>query len=153
MVYFWQPMGGTVWAVTSDMGLAAIYTVYMLGWALLVVSTFWINHFDLFGLRQVWLNFRGQPYTHIPFKTPGLYRVIRHPLYLGWFTVMWAAPVMTIGHLFFAIASSVYILAAIRYEERDLVDALPEYRKYREETPMLVPNMPVVRKAQTARAA
>ena len=140
MVYFWQPMGGIIWAA-GDAATIGIYALYVAGWTLLVLSTFWINHFDLFGLRQVWLNFRGEPYTHVPFKTPGLYRHIRHPLYLGWFMVMWAAPVMTVSHLAFAVASSIYILMAIRWEEKDLVDSLPEYRKYREETPMLVPRV------------
>jgi protein-S-isoprenylcysteine O-methyltransferase Ste14/truncated hemoglobin YjbI len=150
MVFFWQPMGGVVWQAVNPGVTVAIYTLYVLGWILLVLSTFWINHFDLFGLRQVWLNFRGQPYTHIPFKTPGLYQFIRHPLYVGWLTVMWAAPLMTVAHLAFAITSTIYIFIAIRYEERDLADALPEYRKYREETPMLVPNMPVIKKQEPA---
>ena len=130
--------------------LVSVYSINVLGWALLVISTFWINHFDLFGLRQVWLHARGEQYTHIPFQTPGAYRIMRHPLYVGWFTVMWAAPVMTVGHLAFAIASTIYILVAIRYEERDLVDALPEYRKYRDETPMLVPSLPRVRRQEPA---
>jgi protein-S-isoprenylcysteine O-methyltransferase Ste14/truncated hemoglobin YjbI len=150
MVFLWQPMGGVVWQAETEAFVIAIYAIYAMGWGLLVLSTFWINHFDLFGLRQVWLNFRGVPYTHIPFKTPGLYSVIRHPLYVGWFTVIWAAPVMTISHLAFAVMTTLYILVAIRYEERDLKEALPEYRQYCEKTPMLVPDMPGVRKQEPA---
>lgn len=153
LVYFWQPLGGVVWSVDTPIAATMIYILYGLGWGLLVLSTFWINHFDLFGLRQVWLNFREQPYTHIPFKTPGLYSVIRHPLYVGWMTVMWAAPVMTVGHLAFAVTSTIYILVAIRYEERDLEDALPEYRRYKRETPMLVPVMPVRKPRASEKAA
>lgn len=139
--YFWQPLGGVVWQVENTFGLAAIYSLYTAGWGLLVLSTFWINHFDLFGLRQVWLYARGIRYTHVPFKTPGLYRFIRHPLYLGWFTVMWAAPTMTISHLVFAVLASIYILTAIQWEEADLVEALPQYRRYKARTPMLIPGL------------
>ncbi len=142
LVYYWQPMGGTIWAL-SGAAMMAVYTIYAVGWALLVASTFWINHFDLFGLRQVWLNFQGRAYSHIPFQTPGLYRFIRHPLYVGWLMVMWAAPVMTISHLAFAILTTVYIFVAIRYEEKDLVDALPEYRAYKDEVPMMIPSITV----------
>lgn len=94
-----------------------------------------------FGLRQVWLNIRGTAYTHLPFQTPGLYKHIRHPLYVGWFTVMWAAPTMTISHLIFALMVSVYIFLAIQWEEADLTEALPEYRRYKATTPMLIPGM------------
>lgn len=141
LCHLWQPLGGVIWSIHSEAGLIAIYTVYALGWALLVMSTFWINHFDLFGLRQVWLNIRGVTYTHLPFQTPGLYKFIRHPLYVGWFTVMWAAPTMTISHLMFALMVSVYIFMAIQWEEADLTEALPEYRRYKATTPMLVPGM------------
>ncbi len=139
--YFWQPLGGVVWQIENSVGLAAVYTLYAAGWGLLVLSTFWIDHFDLFGLRQVWLYASGKQYTHVPFKTPGMYRFIRHPLYVGWFTVMWAAPTMTISHLVFAILASIYILTAIRWEEADLEQALPQYRRYKAITPMLVPGL------------
>jgi protein-S-isoprenylcysteine O-methyltransferase Ste14 len=148
LCHLWQPLGGVIWSIHSEAGLVAIYTVYTLGWALLVMSTFWINHFDLFGLRQVWLNIRGVTYTHLTFQTPGLYKFIRHPLYVGWFTVMWAAPTMTISHLMFALMVSVYIFMAIQWEEADLTKALPEYRRYKATTPMLVPGMGATARSQ-----
>jgi len=103
------------------------------------VSTFLINHFDLFGLRQVWLYFRGRPYTDIPFRTPMFYKLVRHPLYVGWFFAFWCAPTMTAAHLLFAVLTTAYILIAIQLEERDLVRAHPEYATYRQRVPMLVP--------------
>jgi steroid 5-alpha reductase family enzyme len=106
------------------------------------VATFQINHFDLFGLRQVWSSFRGRPYTPLRFTTPALYRIVRHPLYVGWMMVFWATPRMTATHLVFAGALTAYILAAIRWEERDLVDAHPEYADYRRRVPMLIPRRP-----------
>ena len=138
---FWQPMGGVVWAVDSPLARALIHGVYALGWALILVSTFLINHFDLFGLRQVWLQLRGVPYSPLRFGTPWLYRYVRHPLYVGWFLAFWATPDMSITHLVFALATSAYILIAIRFEERDLVAAHPEYERYRREVPMLVPRL------------
>jgi protein-S-isoprenylcysteine O-methyltransferase Ste14 len=136
---FWQPLGGVVWNVASPLGQAALYGLFAFGWLLVLVSTFLINHFDLFGLRQVWLQLLGKPYTALPFKTPALYKYVRHPLYVGWFFAFWATPTMTITHLLFAIATTAYILIAIQLEERDLMDAHPEYRSYRERVPMLLP--------------
>jgi methanethiol S-methyltransferase len=135
----WQPLGGTVWNVTAPLAQAALYAAYAFGWALVLVATFLINHFDLFGLRQVWLQLIGRPYTQLQFGTPFLYRYVRHPLYVGWFFAFWATPTMTVTHLLFAIATTAYILIAIQLEERDLVDAHPEYASYRREVPMLVP--------------
>jgi methanethiol S-methyltransferase len=136
---FWRPMGGTVWNIESPAGRAVLYALFAFGWGLVLVSTFVINHFDLFGLRQVWLQLVGKPYESPPFKTPMLYRIVRHPLYVGWFFAFWATPTMTIAHLVFALATSAYILIAIRLEERDLIDAYPEYEDYRRRVPMLVP--------------
>jgi methanethiol S-methyltransferase len=136
---FWQPMGGTVWNVESPLGRAVLYAGFAFGWSLVLVSTFLINHFDLFGLRQVWLELLGKPYQPLPFKTPFLYRFVRHPLYVGWFFAFWATPTMTVAHLVFAVATSAYILVAIQLEERDLIDAHPEYEGYRRRVPMLVP--------------
>jgi steroid 5-alpha reductase family enzyme len=107
-----------------------------------LVATFQINHFDLFGLRQVWSSFRGRRYTPLRFTTPALYRIVRHPLYVGWLMVFWATPQMTATHLVFAAVLTAYILAAIRWEERDLVDAHPEYAEYRRHVPMLIPRLP-----------
>lgn len=136
---FWEPMGGQVWSVSAPLAQGVIYALYGLGWGLVLVSSFQINHFDLFGLRQVWLYFRGRPYTQLPFKTPWLYRHVRHPLYVGWFLAFWATPTMSLAHLLFALLTSAYILIAIRLEERDLVAFHPEYRSYRERVPMLIP--------------
>lgn len=136
---FWRPMGGVVWNVESTVGRAALYAAFAFGWGLVLVSTFLINHFDLFGLRQVWLELVGKPYRPLPFKTPVFYRHVRHPLYLGWFFAFWATPTMTLAHLVFALATSAYILLAIRWEERDLVNAHPEYEEYRRRVPMLLP--------------
>lgn len=135
----WQPVGGLIWAVASPIGRALLYGAFALGWALLLLSTFLLNHFDLFGLRQVWLQLTGTPYQPLPFGTPVLYRYVRHPLYVGWLLTFWAAPTMTAAHLVFALASSAYILIAIRLEERDLIAAHPQYRDYRRRVPMLLP--------------
>ena len=136
---YWQPLGGTVWAVTSQPGQAVLYAAFAFGWLLVLISTFLINHFDLFGLRQVWLQLLGKPYTQLKFGTPLFYRYVRHPLYVGWFFAFWATPTMTVTHLVFAIATTAYILIAIQLEERDLVAAHPEYESYRRRVPMLVP--------------
>lgn len=135
----WRPMGGPIWAVENEVGRALLSTGFWFGWLLVLVSTFLINHFDLFGLRQAWLYFRGREYTHTPFRTPSLYKVVRHPLYVGWFFAFWCTPTMTAAHLLFAIMTSAYILIAIQLEERDLADVFPEYREYKARVPMLVP--------------
>jgi protein-S-isoprenylcysteine O-methyltransferase Ste14 len=105
----------------------------------LLYVTFLINHFDLFGLRQAWLQLRGRRYTPVPFVTPWLYRQVRHPLYIGWLTIVWATPGMTVAHLVFAGMSTAYILVGVRLEERDLIAAHPEYADYRRRVPMLIP--------------
>jgi protein-S-isoprenylcysteine O-methyltransferase Ste14 len=135
----WRPMGGPIWAVENEVGRALLYTGFWFGWLLVLVSTFLIDHFDLFGLRQAWLYFLDREYTHTPFRTPSLYKVVRHPLYVGWFFAFWCTPTMTSAHLLFAIMTSAYILIAIQLEERDLTDAFAEYREYQARVPMLVP--------------
>lgn len=151
MFFAWRPMGGLVWDVQLPVGRAALYTMYGFGWALVLVATFLINHFDLFGLRQVWLYFRGRAYTHLPFATPGPYRIVRHPLYVGWLCVFWFTPTMTAAHLLFALVTTAYILVAIQLEERNLVEHHGEsYSRYRRRTPMLIPG--VRRKAMEATA-
>jgi methanethiol S-methyltransferase len=139
LFWFWQPMGGVVWSLDAPAAVVAMYAVYGAGWLLLLYSTFLINHFDLFGLRQVWLEVRGKPYTQLDFKTPWLYQQVRHPLYVGWLMIFWATPTMTVAHLVFALMTTAYILVAIQLEERDLIDAHPEYAEYRRRVPMLLP--------------
>jgi protein-S-isoprenylcysteine O-methyltransferase Ste14 len=138
----WQPLGGVVWEVSDPAGRTVLYALFALGWGLVLIATFLINHFDLFGLRQVWLALTGKRYAPVPFRTPGLYRLVRHPLYLGFFLAIWSTPRMTVAHLLFAVVTAAYILLAIRWEERDLIDALGEdYRKYRHRVPMLIPRL------------
>lgn len=139
IIYFWQPLGGVIWDLTDPVALTAIYTVFVFGWAVLFVASFQINHFDLFGLRQVWLYFRGKTYTPLEFKTPFLYRYTRHPLYVGMMIGLWAAPTMTVAHLVFAALCTAYIFVGARFEEHDLENALPEYSRYKKEVPMFIP--------------
>ena len=140
MFWQWRPLGGVVWSVSDPLGRAIVWSLFGFGWALVLVSTFLINHFDLFGLRQVWLALRGRPYTFLTFRTPGPYRLVRHPLYVGWLFAFWMTPRMTSAHLLFAIMTTAYILVAIRLEERDLVRAHGgAYEQYRQRVPMLIP--------------
>jgi protein-S-isoprenylcysteine O-methyltransferase Ste14 len=149
----WQPIPATVWQATGGWA-AALQAGALLGFGIVLVTTFLIDHFDLFGLRQVWLAWRGKPYTEKRFVTPGPYRYIRHPLYVGWMIAFWSASVMTVGHLLFASGMTFYILVAIRYEERDLLAALGEsYRRWRATTPMFVPRVRVVRGESPSRVA
>lgn len=136
---FWQPLGGTVWQAESAWARNALYGLYGLGWVVVLVATFLIDHFDLFGLRQAWFAFRGESYQPPRFVTPAPYRVVRHPLYIGWLIVFWSTPTMTLSHLLFAIVTTLYILVAIRFEERDLMSMHPEYEQYRLDVPMLIP--------------
>lgn len=151
LFWFWQPMGGVVWDIDDPFARGAVHGLFAFGWGLVLVSTFLINHFDLFGLRQVWLHFRGRPYTPLRFRTPGPYRMVRHPLYLGWLFAFWATPTMTVAHLVFALLTTAYIFVAIQFEEKDLVDTLPEYAGYRRRVPMIFPRF--VRSPRAARAA
>ena len=139
LMWGWQPMGGYVWDVSSTAAAPVIYAVFAAGWLLVLLSTALINHFDLFGLRQVWLQLRGRPYTALPFETPWLYRYVRHPLYLGFFLTFWATPTMSIAHLVFALMCTGYILVGTRLEERDLRKAHPEYDRYAREVPRYLP--------------
>lgn len=140
LMWQWQPMGGIVWKVENPALKAMLSIAYLSGWSIVFTSTFLINHFDLFGLRQVWLYFTGRPYTPLPFRLPFFYKMVRHPLYLGFLIAFWSASTMTMAHLLFAILTTGYILVAIQFEERDLVAHFGEqYRRYKRWVPMLVP--------------
>lgn len=140
LMWQWQPVGGIVWSVENDTAKTALLAVYLAGWTIVFGSTFLINHFDLFGLRQVWLYATGRSYTQLPFRIPVLYRLVRHPLYMGFVIAFWSAPVMTVAHLLFAILTTGYILTAIRFEERDLMTVFGEkYRNYKKWVPMIIP--------------
>jgi protein-S-isoprenylcysteine O-methyltransferase Ste14 len=132
-------------------GKAVLYGGFAFGWLLVLAATFAINHFDLFGLRQVWRNLLGKPQSKVQFVVPMLYRIVRHPLYVGWFFAFWSTPSMTVTHLFFAMVTTAYILVAIQLEERDLVKEHPEYAAYRDQVPMLVPGLP--RRVEVPRTA
>jgi methanethiol S-methyltransferase len=137
---YWRPLGGSVWRVEDAVARVALWSLFAFGWGLVLVCTFLINHFDLFGLRQVWLFATGRPYTPLSFATPGPYRLVRHPLYVGWFFAFWMTPNMTLSHLLFAVATTAYILIAIQLEEHDLVhEHGPSYDEYRRRVPMLWP--------------
>ena len=138
---WWQPLGGVVWQAQSQVAQYLLLGAYAFGWGLLLLATFIINHFDLFGLRQSWYGFRGEPMPPLTFRTPWLYRQVRHPIYVGWLFIFWSTPTMTVGHLVFAVATTAYILIAVQLEERDLIDAHPEYAEYRRRVPMLVPGL------------
>jgi len=136
----WRPLGGVVWSIEDPVGRVVLRALFAFGFALVLVSTFLINHFDLFGLRQVWLYLLGRPYTALQFGTPGPYRLVRHPLYVGWLFAFWCTPTMTLAHLLFSVATTGYILIAIQLEEHDLVREHGDtYKAYRRSVPMLVP--------------
>jgi protein-S-isoprenylcysteine O-methyltransferase Ste14 len=136
----WQPITGVVWNVENRVGVVALDALYWLGWALVLSSSFAIDHFDLFGLRQVWHRFRGVECVPVPFVQPMLYKVVRHPLLLGFLIAFWSAPTMTQGHLLFSVATTGYVLVGIFLEERDLMAAHGEaYERYRREVRMLLP--------------
>jgi protein-S-isoprenylcysteine O-methyltransferase Ste14 len=137
----WRPLGGVVWSIEDPAGRFVLRGLFAFGWGLVLVSTFLINHFDLFGMRQVWLYLLGRPYATLRFGTPGPYRLVRHPLYVGWLFAFWMTPVMTFAHLLFSIATTAYILLAIQFEERDLVrEHGDSYEEYRRSVPMLIPS-------------
>ena len=140
LLWQWRPIPQVVWSVTNP-GIAAVVTaVSLFGWLLVLLSTFLINHFELFGLHQVINNARGKQMPPARFKTPALYRMVRHPIYLGFIIAFWAAPTMTVGHLLFAAVTTAYIFVGIFLEERDLTELFgDEYRRYRQRVRMLLP--------------
>ncbi len=136
----WRPMTGVIWDVSDTAVSWVLWALFFLGWGIVLLSTFLINHFDLFGLRQVDLYRKGQEYEDLGFRTPGLYKFVRHPIMLGFIIAFWATPRMTAGHLLFAAVTTVYILVAIQFEERDIVNAHGAvYEDYRKRVSMLVP--------------
>ena len=136
----WRPIGITIWSVEAPAARALLWTLFAAGWSTVLIVTFLINHFDLFGLRQVWLPLIGRPYTRVSFRTPLPYRFVRHPLYLGFLFAFWMTPTMTLAHLVFAVATTAYIVLAIQLEERDLVaEHGASYERYRRSVPMLLP--------------
>lgn len=140
LVWLWQPMGGFVWTVEDPLGKSVLTGLFITGWLIVLISTFMINHFDLFGLRQVWFYFLGKPYEPLRFRTPFFYKYVRHPLYLGWLIAFWATPVMSAAHLLFAILTTGYILTAIKFEEKDLVTHFGNrYTDYKKKVPMILP--------------
>ena len=140
MFWLWRPLPGIVWNVTQPALAAVLWALFGLGWLVVLVSTFLINHFDLFGLRQVYLQFTGRPYTSLPFQTPWLYRLVRHPIMVGFLIAFWATPTMTHGHLLFAAVVTAYVLVALQLEERDLLAYHGEtYSAYQQQVRMLVP--------------
>ncbi|HEU4959567.1 MAG TPA: isoprenylcysteine carboxylmethyltransferase family protein [Sphingomonas sp.] len=142
LMALWRPIAGTIWTVNEPVGAAILWVLFALGWGIVLASTFLINHFELFGLQQVWLAASGRPAATPAFRTPLFYRAVRHPLYAGFFLAFWATPRMSVGHLLLAGGMSLYMLIAIRYEERDLVAAFgDDYRAYRARVGMLVPGL------------
>jgi protein-S-isoprenylcysteine O-methyltransferase Ste14 len=136
----WQPMNGVVWDVENIAGRNVLWALFCIGWVIVLISTFLINHFDLFGLRQVYLYMKGQEYTHISFRTLFLYKLVRHPIMLGFIIAFWATPHMSAAHLLFSLVTTAYILIALQFEERDLVSYHgAAYEAYRQRVSMILP--------------
>ena len=150
LLWQWRPIPQKVWDVQGTALGSVLQVTFWIGWGILLLSTFLINHFELFGLEQVWAYFRGQQFQRPAFKTPALYRSVRHPIYLGFVIAFWSAPVMSVGHLLFAAASTGYIVVGIYFEERDLIAAYGQaYRDYRARVPMLIPLLKLGRRNKT----
>jgi len=140
LMTLWRPIPSAIWDIANPLAANAIWGLFWIGWGMVLLSTFLINHFELFGLQQAWLNMQGRKAEPPKFHQPLLYKWVRHPLYLGFFLAFWAAPEMTAGHLLLAVGVSIYMLIAIRYEERDLVDMFgQDYENYRRDVGMLTP--------------
>jgi protein-S-isoprenylcysteine O-methyltransferase Ste14 len=136
----WQPMAGMAWNIENPVGRGVMWALFWTGWAIVLISTFLISHFDLFGLRQVYLNMKGREYTDISFRTPFLYKLVRHPIMLGFIIAFWATPRMSTAHLLFAVVTTAYILIALQFEERDLVSYYgAAYEKYKRQVSMILP--------------
>jgi protein-S-isoprenylcysteine O-methyltransferase Ste14 len=149
LMWGWRSVDAVVWDVRHPIARGVLWGLFATGWLLVPAVSLMINHFDLFGTRQVWLYLRGREYTDLPFRTPMLYRHVRHPLYVGFAIAFWSTPTMTLGHLLFAAAMTTYMAVAVRFEERDLVQHLGrQYEDYRRRVPMFLP-----RPSRTAPAA
>jgi len=136
----WQPMPDIIWNVESAIGSMILTGIFCLGWLVVLLSTFMVNHFDLFGLRQVYINYKGQEYSHLEFRMVGLYKLCRHPIMLGFIIAFWATPTMTTGHLLFAVVTTAYIFIALQFEESDLVTFFGDvYKNYQKKVPMVFP--------------
>lgn len=144
LFWLWHPMPDLIWNFENDLWVSAIWMLFVLGWIVVLISTCLIDHFDLFGLRQAWAYYRGKQYIPPPFRTPWLYQQVRHPIMVGFIIAFWSTPSMTVGHLLFSSVCTIYILAAIRFEEHDLGQAFGEdYRRYRQRVPAIVPRLRV----------
>jgi protein-S-isoprenylcysteine O-methyltransferase Ste14 len=140
VVVFWQPVPSVIWQVDARPAQIILQAIFWAGWLLVLLSTFLLDHYELFGLKQVWMYWRDEPYAPPAFRTPSLYRLVRHPLYLGFLMAFWSAPRMTLGHLYFAAVTTAWILLAIQLEERDMITFHGEpYKLYRSGVSMLVP--------------
>jgi methanethiol S-methyltransferase len=144
----WRPLGMPIWTVENDAARIVLWTLFAAGWSTVLIVTFLINHFDLFGLRQAWLPLRGRTYMPITFRTPLPYRFVRHPLYFGFLLAFWMTPTMTLAHLVFAVATTAYIVLAIQFEEQDLLtEHGAAYAEYRRKVPMLLPALRALRRS------
>jgi protein-S-isoprenylcysteine O-methyltransferase Ste14 len=136
----WRPIPNTVWQVTSPIGVAVLWGLFAFGWVIVFLSTLMIGHFDLFGLKQVWLNLQGGTQPADRFRSPAFYRIVRHPIMVGFLIAFWATPLMTVGHLLFSVATTGYIFIAVQLEERDLLAVLgEEYSRYKRAVPAFIP--------------
>jgi protein-S-isoprenylcysteine O-methyltransferase Ste14 len=148
----WRPIPTAIWQVDAPLGATILWGLFAFGWLVVFLSTFMIGHFDLIGLKQVWLNMQGRAQPADRFRAPAFYRIVRHPIMVGFLIAFWATPLMTAGHLLFAIATTGYILVAVQLEERDLIAMLgEEYRRYRSEVPGFVPRPKRAAKPQPVR--
>ena len=145
----WRPLGMPIWTIENEAARLLLWALFAAGWSTVLIVTFLINHFDLFGLRQAWLPLLGRPYTPVSFRTPLPYRFVRHPLYFGFLLAFWMTPTMTLAHLVFAVATTAYIVLAIQFEEKDLLaEHGAAYAEYRRKVPMLLPALRAMRRSQ-----